>query len=162
MSSSDHFYSSGRGGSDDDNLSQVSGLNNNNTYSTAHSNASNASVNTEILQFRNQLRSIHGRMQQTAALGESLVSTEHEIQLYMASLKGNNPSASSLQDAFDEQQVKKSQELQEKIKALTKRSDDLVAESTSIGPQGISDSLVSFNYPSKLNEKKHLRAPAVI
>lgn len=153
-SSSNRFFQpertqKGGGNQDDDILSQASSSNSNvdnKVYSTSHPNASDVSVHSEISQYRNQLRTIHGRMQQTAALGESLVSTEHELQLYLKELKEANPSSSSLQDAFDEQQAKKSQELQQKIKTLTKKSEDIVVETTGINRSDKNDdALVCWN-----------------
>lgn len=141
-SSSNRFSQSERvekraGTPDNDTLSQVSSSSTNlssgiNTSTTPHTDTPDSSVQTEISQYRTHLRTIHDRMQQTAAFGQSLVSTEHEIQLYLKELKDTNPRGSSLQDAFDDQQEKKSQELQEKINSLTKKSEDIVAETAKI------------------------------
>lgn len=105
---------------------------NNNLHSPVLSNTSAMSPNTEISQYRSYLRTIHDRMQETTVLGESLVSAELELQLYLQNLKNSNTNAISLHEAFDNEQEKKSQELQEKIKTLMKTSEKIMNETFGI------------------------------
>lgn len=76
--------------------------------------------------FSDQLRSIQGRIEKTAVVGESLQSTEHELQLHLQALSAKR------KEAYDASQDEKAQELKERIANLSRAADELTHDSNLI------------------------------
>lgn len=90
--------------------------------------------NSDFKSFSDQLRSIQGRIEKTAVVGESLQSTEHELQLHLQALSARK------KDAYDAAKDEKALELKERIARLSREADELTQDSnlisrrTSSGP----------------------------
>ena len=76
--------------------------------------------------FHDQLKVIQGRLEKTAVVGESLQSTQHEIQLHLQALSSRS------KDAYDAGEDSKAIELKKRIENLSQEADELTKESNLI------------------------------
>lgn len=76
--------------------------------------------------FHDQLRAIQGRLEKTAVVGESLSSTQHEIQLHLQAISSRS------NQAYDADEDEKAAELKERVRNLALQADEITKESTSI------------------------------
>lgn len=87
-----------------------------------------------INEIREQRREIYNKIEKIKAVAESLVSTDHELQLLTDTLKPSNSSSSSLQEAYDKDRQKNTSELHNQLKALFRQVDTISEDATSIRP----------------------------
>lgn len=87
-----------------------------------------------IDEIREQRREIYNKIEKLKAVAESLVSTDHELQLLTDTLKPSNASSSSLQEAYDKDRQKNTADLHNQLKTLFRQADSIAEDSTSIRP----------------------------
>lgn len=96
---------------------------------------------TDFQRFRDELRTIQGRIEKTAVVGESLQSTEHELQLHLQALSARS------RQAYDPSDDAKASELSRRIANLSRQSDELSKDSNLISrPTEQSPDIVSEIY----------------
>lgn len=75
--------------------------------------------------FHDQLRAIQNRLEKTAVVGESLSSTQHEIQLQLEALSAKSS------EIYVSENDTKATELKERIRTLSRQADELTKDLTS-------------------------------
>lgn len=100
--------------------------------------------NSDFQSFSDQLRAVQGRIEKTAVVGESLQSTEHELQLQLLAL------SSRKKDAYDAAKDEKSLELKERIANLSREADEITKDSSLLSRRtasGTNSDIVSATTP---------------
>lgn len=82
--------------------------------------------NPDVMAFHDQLRSIQARLEKTAVVGESLQSTQHEIQLHLQALSSRS------KEACDSGEDSKAAELKKRIENLSYEADEVTRDSNLI------------------------------
>lgn len=94
-----------------------------NFSSSSKDGGGNQDDNSDFQSFHDQLRAIQGRIEKTAVVGESLQSTEHELQLHLQALSART------NDKYDATEDEKASQLKTRIANLSREADELTKES---------------------------------
>lgn len=111
--------------------------------------------NPDFQSFHDQLRAIQGRIEKTAVVGESLQSTEHELQLHLQALSART------KDAYDAAEDEKASELKKRIANLSRDADELTKESNLLSRRtgsGPNSDMVCFYFLFVIFFSNHLVA----